>query len=171
MLPVGLAAVQAGGGPPPADTTCRTVTGTASFSPTLPKWASNAKVSGTLIAVGKMARCAGGGVTGGTITLNAVTPLLNCTTFLGTLPHSEGQPMNTTETIKWDTKRTSALAIRFGAEGNGHAIILVKGVVSHGAFAGRYETADLVYKLATPAACKGEGLKSITIIAGSLMVR
>jgi hypothetical protein len=171
VLPVGLAAVQAGAGPPPTDTTCRTVTGTASFSPTLPKWGSNAQVSGTLIAVGTVGRCAGGGVTGGTITLKAVTPLLNCTTFLGTLPHSEGQPMNAAETIKWDTKRTSALTIRFGAEGNGRAIILAKGVVSHGAFAGRYEMANLVYKLATPGACKGAGLKSIKIIAGSLMVR
>ena len=105
------------------------------------------------------------------MTLNAVTPPLNCTTFLGTLPHTEGQPMNATEIIKWDTKRTSALTVRFGAEGNGHAIILVKGAVSHGAFAGRFETADLLFKLATPGACKEKGLKNLKIVGGLLMIR
>ncbi len=170
VLPVGLAAVQADAGSPPMVTVCGTVTGTASFVPTLPKWTSKATVSGTLNAVATVGRCTDGGVTGGTITLHAVTPPLNCTTFLGTSPHTEGQPMEATETIKWDTKRTSSLTIRFGAERRPAPHILIKGAVSHGAFADRFETANLLFKLATPGACKDKGLKNIKIVDGSLRI-
>jgi hypothetical protein len=170
VLPVGLAAVQADAGSPPMVTTCGTLTGTASFVPTLPKWTSKATVSGTFNVVATVGRCTDGGMTGGTIILHAVTPPLNCTTFLGTSPHTEGQPMNASEFIKWDTKRTTSLTIRLGAESRPAADILVKGGVSHGVFAGRFETGNLLYKLATPGACKDKGLKTIKIVAGSLRI-
>jgi hypothetical protein len=78
--------------------------------------------------------------------------------------------MEATEFIKWDTKHTTSLTVRFGAESRPTAEILVKGGVSHGVFAGRFETGNLLYQLATPGACRHRGLKSIKVVAGSLRI-
>jgi hypothetical protein len=105
LLPVGLIA-GAPAGAAAAKPTCKTASGTATFSPALPKAGVTTKVKPTITVTGKLGGCTGGGVTSATISavLKQATAG-NCTTLLaGATANISGS-----ETLKWNTKKTSTV--------------------------------------------------------------
>jgi hypothetical protein len=106
MLPAGLAASNAGAAA--ATPTCKTLGGTATFTPAVPKIGSTTKVKTTVgIKGAKLAGCTGGGVTGGTVTASLKFGLAaNCASLLaGDATKTAGKV-----TIVWNTKATSVVA-------------------------------------------------------------
>jgi hypothetical protein len=97
MAPVGLIAAQPAGAA--AGTTCKTTTGTATIKPGLGK----TKTNQTITAVTNLSACSGAVKTGkGTASIKIVQG--NCADLAKT-----GLTMKLTETVKWNTGRTSVL--------------------------------------------------------------
>jgi hypothetical protein len=106
MLPVGLIASPAGavGG-----TKCKTLSGTATFKPALPKLTSTKTVLSTVSATGgKIGGCVGGGVKSATAVLTAkFSKPGNCTT----LAKGASNPTKGKLTLAWNTKATSTIGV------------------------------------------------------------
>ena len=156
-LPIGLIATPAGAAT--AGTTCKTASGTATFAPALPKAGSSATVKPTItIKNAKLGGCKGGGVTGGTFSATLkFTVASNCATLIA------GDPTGTkgTETITWNTKQTSTVALTLAGV-KGHVTeTAATGGVSKGLFAKAKQSGTLNYTL--PAgACGSAGLSKVT---------
>jgi hypothetical protein len=107
MVPVGLGATQQADAAA-ATPTCKTLAGTATFTPAIPKIGSTVKVKTTVgIKGAKLSGCTGGGVTGGTVNATLKFGLgANCASLL------KGDSTKTTGTITiiWNTKKTSTVA-------------------------------------------------------------
>ena len=145
VVPLGLIASPAGAA---GTTTCKTASGTATFSPALPKIGSKTKVKPTVTIKGaKVSGCTGGVKTG---TFNAslkFSVASNCDTLLA------GAPTGTkgTETITWNTKKTSTVALSLVGV-KGHVTqTKASGPVSAGLFKGSKQSGSLNYTLPTGA--------------------
>lgn len=156
-LPIGLIAAPAGAAT--VGTTCKTASGTATFSPALPKAASTATAKPTItIKNAKLGGCKGGGVTSGTFSATLKFSVAsNCTKLIaGAETGTKG-----TETITWNTKKTSTVALTLKGV-KGHVTrTTASGGVSKGLFAKAKQTGTLNYTL--PAgACGTNGLAKVT---------
>lgn len=158
LLPVGLIAAAPAGAAAPK-TTCKTASGTATFSPALPKVGSTAKVKPTITVTGKLSGCTGGGVKSATI--SAVLKQANagnCTTLLA------GATANITgsETLKWNNKKTSTVKPLKLTGVTGHATqTTATGPVSAGLFLKAKQTGTLSF---TPlnGGCTTAGLAKVS---------
>ncbi len=142
VLPIGLVASPAGAG---GGTVCKTAGGTATFSPALPILTSKATVKDKLTAIGTLGQCSGGGVT--TAHTLFVTPVgktgSNCTTLITYNP--KAAPTTGTETITWNTGKTSTVALELH-QVKGHSTeTSVTGTVTAGLFKGLGQTGTLIY--------------------------
>jgi hypothetical protein len=119
-------AVAAPSGAAAKGTSCKTQTGLATFKPGLTPTKKTVK----LITTGAASKCTGGGVTSGKLTAPTTT-LKNATcSSLSTL----AKPINLTETIKWNTGKTSTLAGKTSVNKKNQNVYTAK--VTKGLFAG-----------------------------------
>jgi hypothetical protein len=134
MLPVGLVATHAGAAA--ATPTCKTLAGTATFAPAIPKVGSTAKVKPTISIKGaKLGGCTGGGVTGGTVNSTLKFGLAaNCSSLLaGASTKTAG-----TVSIIWNTKATSTVGKATLVGVTGHPTqSTVSGAITAGLFKGK----------------------------------
>ena len=154
VLPIGLISSPAGAA---GATTCKTATGTATFSPALPKLASKTKVKPTVTIKGKLGGCTGG-VTSGTFNASLKFSVANnCTSLLaGATTGTKG-----TESITWNTKKTSTVALTLVGV-KGHVTqTKASGPVTAGLFKGSKQSGTLNYTLPT-GACTSTGLSKVT---------
>ena len=131
-------------------TTCKTLSGSVTFSPALPKLGSKSFVLATMTAKSaKVSGCTGGGVTGGTVAMSATfSKPGNCTTVT-----TSGIPVATkgSETITWNTKAKSTLALTLAGVKGTPSRVTIAGTVTTGLFKGLKETGTVSYAIPTPA--------------------
>jgi len=160
-LPVVLAASSAGAA---VGTSCAKASGSATFSPALPKIGSTSKVTTTVTIKGTLGGCTGGGVTSAALVANIkFTIPSNCSSLLaGAATGARG-----TETLTWNTKQKSAATlVLYGVTGKPTETTAF-GPVTSGPFAGLEQTGTLAYTLPT-GACASTGLSKVTFTqAGS----
>jgi hypothetical protein len=163
-LPIGLGASPAGAAT--VGTTCKGASGTATFSPALPKVGATTTVKPTITIKGaKLTGCKGGGVTSGTFVASLKFSVAsNCSTLLaGGETGTKG-----TETITWNTKQTSTVALSLKGVKGKVTQTNATGPVSKGLFAKAKQTGTLNYTLpsggCTAAALSKVTFKSITPI-------
>ena len=155
MLLVGLIASPASAA---VKASCKSATGSATFSPALPKVGSTAKVKPTIKIVGaKLAGCTGG-VTGGTLAATVkFANAANCSSLLA------GAPTGTkgTETITWSNKKTSTITLTLTAVKGQPTQTKAAGVVTAGLFKGAKQAVTLNY---TPVGggCTSANLSKVT---------
>ncbi|MGO9876637.1 MAG: hypothetical protein ACLPVY_22920 [Acidimicrobiia bacterium] len=139
MLPVGVMVSPAGAA---TGTTCKTASGTATFTPPLPKIGSTTKVKPTIKVTGTLGGCTGGGVTGGTISATLKQAVAgNCSSLLaGATANIAG-----TETITWNTKATSTVALKLTGVTKKATETTATGPVSAGLFKGTKQAGTLNY--------------------------
>jgi len=139
-------------------TTCKTASGTATFTPPLPKPGASTKVSPTIKITGTLGGCTGGGVTGGTISATLKQAIAgNCSSLLkGATANIAG-----TETITWNTKATSTVALKLVGVTGKVTETNATGPVSAGLFKGSKQSGTVAY---TPLnhGCSTAGLAKVT---------
>jgi hypothetical protein len=130
-----------------AGTHCTNASGTATFTPPLPKLgkAGDKTVVNTVLTMtGTLDGCTLGGVTSGTTSL--VSTLItgaSCGTFAaGSTP-----PIIATLTITWNTQATSTVALRIQAARGRPTSPTLTGTVTAGLFLGLHETSTLGFSL------------------------
>jgi len=155
-------ATSVGVGAQPADAaanvSCKTASGKATFSPALPKSSDAHTVRATLSMMGKVGGCTGG-VTSGTVTFKSVknNAALNCKRWLA---YNAASGIIGTETIKWNTGRTSTVPLTLRPVKGQPTRRTLGGTVNKGAFSGYRQTGTLVF--AWPKnACKTAGLATM----------
>ena len=128
-------------------TVCAQETGTATFSPPLPrltKSGGGTVVDTVLTTNGTIGNCVGGGVTGGTTALVSSTIVgASCSTFAA---GTQG-PFHATLTITWNTNATSTVALQIQAPKGRATSPRLSGTVTDGLFKGLRETATLGFSL------------------------
>jgi WhiB family redox-sensing transcriptional regulator len=140
MLPIATFATPAGAA---TKTTCKTASGSAAFTPALPKVGSTSKVKSTIKIVGaKLSGCKGGGVTGAKLSATVkFAKAANCDSLLA------GRPTGAkgTETITWSNKKTSTVSITLASVTGKPTQTKVTGVVTAGQFKGAKQSGTLNY--------------------------
>ena len=156
MLPVGILSAPAGAA---VKTSCKSATGSASFTPALPKAGSTAKVKPTIkIAGGKLASCTGGGVTSGTLAATIkFANAANCSSLLAGAPTGA----KGTETITWSNKKTSTVTLTLAAVKGKPTQTKATGVVTAGLFKGAKQAGTLNYTPLT-GGCTSANLAKVT---------
>jgi len=164
-LPIGLVGIAPAGAV--GGTVCAKAAGSAKFTPALPKLGSTTKVIGTFTATGTVSGCVGGGVTGGktkTVSIKSKTGS-NCATLA-----KPSTPTKATETITWNTGKTSTVAISLSPiKGKPTTNQQVTGTVTAGMFKGSHQTVSILYKLAA-GECVKTGLSTVTYTSTSKSV-
>jgi hypothetical protein len=129
------------------------------FTPALPKVGSTAKVKPTITIKGaKLSGCKGGGVTSGTFAATLKFSVAsNCQTLLkGAETGTKG-----TETITWNTKKTSTVALALKGVKGKVTQTTATGPVAKGLFAKAKQSGTLNYTL-PKGACGTAGLSKVT---------
>jgi len=156
-LAVGLAA-PAGAA---AGTVCKSFSGTATFTPALPKLGSGSKVRSVLSGTGSIGSCTGS-VSGGTVRfVSSASAPENCK-IIATAPTAA---IKATETISWAGAGSSTINIKFTeVPGNPVTTQSIAGTVSAGVFKGAHEKGKVMY---TPlnGGCTSTGLSRIAFQA------
>jgi hypothetical protein len=126
-----------------AGTHCTNASGTATFTPPLPKLGkvgNNPVVDTVLTMTGTLDGCTLGGVTSGTTSLvSNQIKAANCSTFAAGSP----PPIIATLTITWNTQATSTIALRIQVPRNRPTSPTLTGTVTAGLFMGLHETSTL----------------------------
>ena len=162
VLPVGVLVSSASSAA--AGTTCKAGKGTAKFAPSLP---ITTKAKSKLTATETLTSCIGGGVTSGKVTLSAVPASLsgeaplNCTTLFT----SATTVMGGTETITWNTKKTSTVSIGIHGDPKApHGLTLtVAGNVTAGLFEGQHWTQGLTFTPVPAGGCTKTPMGATTV--------
>jgi hypothetical protein len=158
LAPIGISAAPSAAATVTAGTTCKSMSGTGMFSPTLPKLNSSAKVRSVLNATGSVASCSGSVNSGSVKFVSTRSAPENCKT-LGVPPTV---PIKGTETITWNNGMSSTIAFKL-AEIPGTPVVnqALTGSVTGGLFKGRSQKGKLVYA-PLGGGCIGNGLSKIT---------
>jgi hypothetical protein len=154
VLPIGLISSPAGAA---GATTCKTASGTATFAPALPKVGSKAKVKPTVTIKGNVGNCTGGVKSAALKATLKFSIANNCSTLLaGASTGTKG-----TETLTWNTKKTSTVALTLVGV-KGHVTqTKASGTVTAGVFKGSKQSGTLNYTL-PKGACTAAGLSKVT---------
>lgn len=157
VLPVGVLTTQADAA---AGTSCKTISGSATFKPALPKLGSSTKVVSTITAVGTFGGCVGGGVTSGAVklTLKFSKPG-NCATLATA---GSANPAKGTEMITWNTKQTSTITLTLTGVKGQPKQARIAGAVTAGLFKGSKESGSVMY-VVPKAACTSMSLSNVTV--------
>ena len=135
----------------PTGTSCKTESGTITFSPTLPKFGNDKLVKATAYVKGTLGGCSNG-VTGGTFTGISKLGNVNC--------KNAGRKAASTETITWTpaSRGTSTLRLsQVGTENGG----VFTGTVAAGRFKDTTVTIHRAWVALNPGACETNGMKTI----------
>jgi len=158
VLPIGFVASPAGAA---AGTTCKTTSGTATFSPALPKLGNKTLVNSTIsVKNGKLGSC-NNGVTGATVSLTAKISNANCATLAS--PPKVTKPTTGTEKIVWapKAKGTSTIPLTLGTVKGKPTEATLSGTVSAGLFKGTKISGTVVYTI-PKGACTATALSTVT---------
>jgi hypothetical protein len=156
LFAVPMSAGPAGAAP---DASCKTVSGTAKFSPALPKSGASHRVSSAFSASGKVSGCTGSSPSGGTVTIkNPKTPL-NCKTWL--TYDANAKPLSGTETIKWSGGQTSTVKLSLLQVKGKPTQRRLYGTVTSGALKGYRQDGTVNFTLPKQA-CKTTTLSAMT---------
>jgi len=158
VLPIGLIASPAGAA---SGTTCKTTSGTATFSPALPKIGNTTLVNSTItVKNGKLGGC-NNGVTGGAVTLSAKILNANCSSLIS--PPKNAKPTTGTEKITWApaSKGTSTIPVTLGTVKGHPTQTTLSGTVSAGTFKGTKVSGTVVYTIPS-GACQKTALSTVT---------
>jgi lysophospholipase L1-like esterase len=155
---------QSSGAPPtikigkviPPKNACSSLSGSGAFNPALPIASSSATVKPTASLTGTFSGCTGGGVTSGHMTFTSQkTAATNCTLFPTTYgPSSKG--IVGTETIKWNTGKSSTVAITIKLLSSAGSSSLT-GTVTAGLFKGSHQTGQSA-SMSPPGSCVSKPL-------------
>ncbi len=154
MLPITSAGAATG-------TVCKTASGTATFSPALPKIGNKTLVTSTItVKNGKLGGC-NNGVTGGTLNLTAKLISANCSTLVS--PPAKAKATVGTEKIAWTpaAKGTSTVAVTLGTVKGKPTETTTNGTVSAGTFKGSKSSGTVVYTI-PKGACTTNALTTVT---------
>jgi hypothetical protein len=158
-------------GVPPAGaaggTTCKTNTGTATFSPALPPVSSSATVNSTVTSSGKLSNCVGGGVTSATYKVSyKLTTSHNCKQLLTYTTKTTTATITTT----WSNHKTSTGTITLiGIKGN-PTKDNVTGVTKSGQFAGLHLKTSYSFKAVPSTGCASTALAKVAVTGASPVV-
>jgi len=158
-VPAGLVAFSPAGAA--GGTICSSAQGSAVFSPPLPVVSSKVLVKGTLTATGTLGKCVGGGVTSAHTLFKSTKDAVgsNCKKLITFDPKSKGTVG--TETITWNTGKTSTVALTLKQVKGAPTTTNVTGTVTAGLFVGSHQTGQVKYT--TPAgACTAKPLAKVT---------
>jgi hypothetical protein len=115
-----------------AKPTCKTLSGTATFSPALSNTAAKSKPTVTIKGA-KLAGCTGGGVTGGTVgTVLKFGVASNCASLI----KGDSTKTSGTTTVVWNTKATSVAKVTLVGVPKKPTSQTVAGTISTGLFKG-----------------------------------
>lgn len=157
VAPVGVASrAGAAGG-----TTCQSIKGNATFKPALPKLGVSTKVRASVsVTNGKFGSCVGGGVTSGTVKLSSkFAKPGNCATLAtaGSSNQAKG-----TETITWNTGKTSTVAIALTGVNGQPTQAKVSGTVTAGLFKGSKQSGTVAY-VVPKGGCTSKALSTVAV--------
>ena len=140
VLPVAVMVSPAGSAA--ATPTCKAASGTATFTPPLPKVGVATLVKPTIKVTGTLSGCTGGGVTGAKIASTLKQAIAgNCTTLLkGATANIAGS-----ETLTWNTKATSTVALKLTGVKGKATQTTATGTVSAGLFKGAKQAGTLSF--------------------------
>jgi hypothetical protein len=158
VLPIGLVVSPAGAA---TGTTCKTTSGTATFSPALPKIGNKTLVNSTItVKNGKLGGC-NNGVTAGAVTLSAKILNANCSALVS--PPKNAKPTTGTEKITWTpaSKGTSTIPVTLGTVKGHPTETTLSGTVSAGTFKGTKISGTVVYTIPS-GACQKTALSTVT---------
>jgi len=142
VAPIGLVASPAGAA---AGATCKTISGTAAFSPGLPPVTAKTTAKPTVtIKNAKLGGCTGG-VTSGTLSATLKFGIANnCKTLIaGATTNTSG-----TATVVWNNKTTSTIALKLVGVKGKPTQTTIPGTVTTGAFKGSKSSGTVVYTIA-----------------------
>jgi len=151
--------VTSAGATAPATPTCKTVTGSATFTPALPVLASSSVVKSTVAATGKATACTGGGVTSATMSSSfKFAKAGNCASLAG----GTGGAITGPVTLKWNTGKTTTVgAAKLQQSAANPFQASVQGKVTAGLFPGK--TLKLTITFApTTGECTTKPLSKVT---------
>jgi len=149
-------------------TTCKTNTGTATFSPALPPLSSSATVNSTVTSTGKLGGCVGGGVTSATYKLSyKLTTSHNCKQLLTYTTKTTTATITTT----WSNHTTSVGTITLiGIKGN-PTKDNVTGVTKSGQFAGLHTTTSFSFKAVPATGCVSTPLAKVAVTGSAVVIK
>jgi hypothetical protein len=159
VLSVGMVAALPGGAAVAAKPTCKTLSGTATFAPALPKIGSPTKTKPVVTSKGgKLGGCTGGGVTGGTLGSKLTFGIAsNCSSLLA------GGTTNTKGTVNivWNNKKTSTAAVTLKGVPKKATTTTIAGTITAGLFKASKVSVVIVF---TPlkGGCTSGPLTSVT---------
>ena len=160
VLPLALVAAPAGSVESAASKpACKTLAGSETFSPALPKLSSPAKVKPTVTIKANLGGCTGAGIVSGALTARLKFGIAsNCTTLaMGASTNTRG-----TATIVWNTKASTTAAVTSRAVAGKPTAQVVAGPVTAGLFKGSRLSVTTVF-VAPKAGCTSSGLAKVTI--------
>jgi len=139
-MSIGAAPVRAAGG-----TSCKTATGSLTFTPTLPRLGNSTKVFAKLSMNGVSGSCSGGGVSSGQVKFASATSKsgMNCATVAA----YSSVALSGTEVIAWDTGATSTVALKLLDVKDSPTMKRIQGSVTAGLFKGLKQSGLIQYSL------------------------
>jgi len=148
---------------------CTTAAGTISFNPALPKLSSSNNVKTRITATGTLSGCSGAGVTSGHLTFTSTnTNVGNCKTLL---TYKSTTSTTGTETITWNTGKTSTIKVTLGQVHGNSQQTSITGTITAGLFTTSHQTGTLVFTLPS-SACTKTGLNAASYKqAGPIQIR
>jgi len=157
-------------GVPPAGaaggTTCKTNTGTATFTPPLPPLSSKTTVNSTVSSSGKVSNCVGGGVTSGTYKVSYKVTADNCTKLITYTTKTTTASITTT----WSNGKTSVGTITLIPIKGSPTKDNVTGVTKTGLFAGLHLTTSYAFKAVPATGCTSTPLAKVSVTGASPVV-
>ena len=165
VVPFGAIASRAGAA---GGTTCQTIKGSATFKPALPKLGVSTKVlSSVSVANGTFGDCVGGGVTAGTVKLaSKFSKPGNCATLA---TGGSANPTKGTETITWNTKQTSTVALTLTGVNGQPTQAKVTGTVAAGLFKGAKQSGTVAYVI-PKGGCTAKALSIVAVRQVTLQI-
>jgi hypothetical protein len=161
-IPVGLLVAAPGGAAAPTTATCKTLTGTATFTPPLPA-VKSAKAKVTInIKAAKLAGCTGAGGASGALTFTATEKTAgNCITL------AIGGSVTGKETIAWANKTTSTATAITLKTTKVVTTSTLNGKIATGTLKGKTQTGAITFVTPKAGAATGDcvktALKSIAV--------
>ncbi|HEY3833778.1 MAG TPA: hypothetical protein VGO03_15885 [Acidimicrobiia bacterium] len=143
-----------------ATPTCKTASGSGTFTPALPPLSQpNTKVKSTVTSTGTEKGCTGGGVTSATLTGKfKFSTAGNCTTLL----QGTGGTISGPATLKWNTGKTSTVGAAKLGQVKGQATeATITGKITAGLFVGKSVAQTITFAV-TSGECTSKPLSKVT---------
>ena len=123
-------------------TSCKTSTGSLTFTPTLPKLGNTSKVPAKLSVSGTVSSCSGS-VSDGQLRITTSSKSLNCATIAA----YSSSGLTGSETIAWNSGATSTIAVKIADVKDSPTMKRLQGNVTAGLFKGAKQSGLIQYTL------------------------